>query len=524
MVTGLKDVFEKLFLGRIRGWKKSSIVLLHLLSKFSPIEMPYKINKNINRFLYYFFDRGDERNPLKDDVYDLQKKIPNDLGQKMKEELLRYYYDNNFLDLTLTFIDGHVIAYFGEQAFQKLKHTTRGKIMKALEVFNFSDKNGRIFYFRADHDVEGMQKNIEELLIAFDRVISLKKIGILVYDRGGFSGELLAKLWGKYKISLITLAIKGEGIQEQISKIKNRKRFRKLNGVENKKYIVDKLKIKKINYRCLLILNTETNKISPFITTMEEKDLSNEELLQYYSMHWKQEQEHNAFIKLGGDMHAKALQDMEFDDTTKINQKAELKNKINRLKNETVRLDLEARRLGGKKIFLESKIKPKSKRTDKKLIRREIKDIDKRLKEIEKVVKDLSSEVDKAKNRLKRIPKDPKKKKFKYGPVDYSISIVNLANILNSMLVEIGSNGKKKFQLATLKSTIYRMSAEIREDDRFIYIEYINIRQNTDIEFVERACNYFNPKDVRLHGKIMRFSVRQEEENGKDKISLSVLP
>ena len=231
----------------------------------------------------------------------------------------------------------------------------------------------------------------------------------------------------------------------------------------------------------MLILNIESNEISPFITNMDEEKLSNEELLQYYSMHWRQEQEHNAFIKLGGDMHAKALQDIEFDDTTKIKRKKELRNEINRKKNEIVKLELEAKRLKGKKLYLTSKIKPKSKQTDNKLVREDILSIDKRLKEMNKKVKTLKPEIKKAERKFKKIPDNPKKKKYKYGPVDYNISIVNLASNLNSKIVEIFSNGEKKYQLATFRSILYSASANVWEADEFVNIEYMNIRQNKEI-------------------------------------------
>lgn len=483
-----------------------------MLSKFSSVDRVYKINKNISQFFYYFFGRVEKRNPLKDEIYEFQKSMSDSLGQKFKEELLRYYSDNNFMDFTLTFIDGHVIAYFGKEAFQKLKHSTRNKIIKALEVFNFSDKKGRIFYFRADHDVEGMRTNIERLLNEVADIIGLDKITILVFDRGGFSGPLFRKLNEKYALKFITLVTKNETINEQIKEIKKKVNFEELIGNPKKKYAINTLNVDEIDYRALLVLNTDTKEISPFVTNMDETELSNEELLRNYSMHWRQEQEHNAFTKMGGNMHSKALQDLEFDDTTKIKQKTKLKNKINKKENEIIRLNLEARRWMGKKLCLTSKIKPKSKQTDNKLVRREIKDVEKRLKEIDDTVKELFSEVEKAKKRLEKIPENPKKKKYKSGPVDYSLSIVNLANNLNSKLVEIKSNGKKKYQLATLKSILYCASAQILEDDIYIHIEYINIRQNKDLEGVQRLCDFFNSKNVELHGKIMRFSVRSEEE------------
>jgi len=480
---------------------------MNLLSKFSTLERVYKINKNRCEYFGYFFDLTKKRNPLKDDIYELQKNMPDHLGLKFKEMLLKYYYDNNFLDLSLVFIDGHVIAYFGKEAFQKLKHSTRKKIIKALEIFNFSDKSGKIFYFRADHDVEGMRKNIEVLLTEVISIIGSDKIKILVFDRGGFSGPLFKKLTKKYHIKFITLVVKNPNIKKQIDKIKKNIRFKKLKSVEKKKYIISILKIDDINYRALLILNTESNKISPFITNMTEEELSNDELLQNYSMHWNQEQEHNAFKKLGGDMHSKALQDIDFDDMTKIKKKEYLRNRINKKNNEIIRFQLELRRLKGKELFLESKIKPKSKQTDNKITRKEIRDVKNRLKEIDDKINDTLLEVKKAEKSLDKIPDFPKKKKYKYGPVDYSVSVVNLANNLNSKIVEIFSNGEKKLQLATLKSILYCTSAQIWEDDIYININYINLRQNKDIEGVQRLCDYFNAREPMLNGKIMRFSI-----------------
>jgi len=502
------EVFNNLFSGKIRLWNKSQIVLLHIFSLFTPVNKIYKVNKNIKECFNYFFNFKSKINPLKDDVYELQKNISDYEGQKLKEFLLKYYHDNNFLNLTLTFIDGHVIAYFGKEAFQKLKHGTRKKIMKALEVFNFSDKNGRIFYFNADHDVEGMQKNIELLLNDVNRIIGLDKIQILVFDRGAYCGKLFDKLSNKYKIKFITLAVQNPGIETQIKRIKKKTKFKKLKGADKKKYGVDKLEIDGETYRALLILNTESNEISPFITNIDEKELSNEELLQNYSMHWRQEQEHNSFVKLGGDMHSKALQEIEFEDTTKIKRKKELRNFIEKKKNEIVKLNIESRKLEGKKISLQSRIKPKSKQTDNKLVREEIKYITTRIKGINKQVKALSSEVKKAERKLKKIPENPKKKKFKHGPIDYSISIINLANNINSKLIEIATKGKEKYQLSTLMGSFYSISAQVSEDENNIYVEYFNMRQQKQINMVQNLCDYFNPKNIKLKEKTLKFTIK----------------
>jgi hypothetical protein len=501
------EVFNNLFMGKIRLWDKPHIVLLHIFSLFTPVNKIYKINKNIRECFNYFFNFKSKLNPLKDDVYELQKNVSDCEGQKLKEFLLKYYHDNNFLNLTLTFIDGHVIAYFGKEAFQRLKHGTRKKIMKALEVFNFSDKNGRIFYFNADHDVEGMQKNIELLLNDVNKLIGLDKIHILVFDRGGYSGELFDKLSNKYKIKFITLAVQNSGVERQIKRIRKKTKFKKLKGADQKKYAVNKLDIDGKIYRALLILHTESNEISPFITNMDEEELSNEELLQNYSMHWRQEQEHNSFVKLGGNMHSKALQEIEFEDTTKIKRKKELKNSIEKKKNEIVKLTIESRRLGGRKISLQSRIKPKSKQTDNKIARDDIKYIEMQIKKTNKQVKALSFEVKKAERKHKKRLDNPKKKKLKHGPVDYSISITNLANNINSRLVEIATKGKEKYQLSTVLGSFYSISAEISEDENNIYVEYFNIRQQKQINMVKNLCDYFNPKEIKLRRKTLHFSI-----------------
>ena len=105
--------------------------------------------------------------------------------------------------------------------------------------------------------------------------------------------------------------------------------FRNFENAVEKQFILSTLNIGGTNYRTLLVRNKIDGKIHPFITNMNVKELSNEELLQYYSMHWNQEQEHNAFGKIGGNMHSKALQEIEFPDITKIKSSIRISNKIN---------------------------------------------------------------------------------------------------------------------------------------------------------------------------------------------------
>ena len=207
-------------------------------------------------------------NPLKDEIYDLQKSISDELGQKLKEILLKYYYENDFLDLTLTFIDGHIVAYFGKESFQKLKHSTRNEIIKAMEIFNFSDKRGRIFYFKTDHDVKGMQFNIEKLLLEVRNVIGLDKIKILVFDRGGFSHNLFNRLNKMFNLNFITLAVKNPKVVKQIEHIIKQKKFNKFNSKSTNEYMIATLKMESKNYRTLLVRNRGDDKIHPFITNM----------------------------------------------------------------------------------------------------------------------------------------------------------------------------------------------------------------------------------------------------------------
>ncbi len=504
-------MLKSIFNGRIRDWNKSDIVLMHLLSLFTPVNRIYKINKNIKKHFTYFFNSHKKQNPLKDEIYELQKNISDDTGQHIKESLLRYYHDNNFLDLSLTFIDGHVIAYFGKESFQKLKHSTRNKIIKSLEVFNFSDKRGRIFYFRADHDVEGMQKNIESLINDVNRIIGLDKVKILVFDRGGSSQELFHKLHNKYNLKFITLVVKSEKIQKQIDDFCKSNKFKKLKGKKDVQYLFCQLNIGKESFRTLLIKNKDSQTIYPFITNMKVEELSNTELLEFYSMHWNQEQEHNAFGKIGGNMHSKVLQDSLYPDTTKIQQKSRIKNKINKVDTTIVKLNNERKRLNGLILSLESKIKPKSKQTDNKTKRKQILDYNSRIKQIINNTDKLKLELTKLKYRLNRIQKNPQKKKFKNGPVDYSISITNLANNLSSRLIEIATRGKEKYQLATLLGSLYQITANISEDNNYIYVEYFNMRQKKQVKMIVRLCDYFNPCQVRLRGKILKFSVKLEK-------------
>jgi hemerythrin superfamily protein len=247
--------------------------------------------------------------------------------------------------------------------------------------------------------------------------------------------------------------------------------------------------------------------------TLEE--LSNIELIQYYSMHWNQEQEHNAFGKLGGNMHSKALQEIEFEDTTKIKSSIKISNKINKLKSNLIQMNQELKRIESLKMSLTSKIKPKSKRTDNKIVKKQIRDYNNRTKNISNKIFETNDEINKLKKRLDKIPENPSKKKFKYGPVDYSISITNLANNLNSKLVEVATKGKDKFQLSTLIGSFYSISAEVFEDENNIYVEYFNIRQKKQINMVQNLSEYFNPKNIKLRGKTLNFSIKSEKPTGK---------
>lgn len=486
---------------------------MHLFSKFTSVDRIYKINKQTRDFFSLYFE--EKKNPLKDEIYELQKYFSDELGQKFKEELLKYYYKNEFLDLSLTFIDGHVIAYFGEESFQKLKHTTRGKIMKSLEVFNLSDKMGRIFYFKADHNVKGMQKNIEYLLDEFDKILGLNKLGILVYDRGGFSADLFQNLIKKYKIPFITLAKQSEDIKNQISKI-SKSKFKYLKNSKIRKIYSTNLIISGVKYRSILIQNTELDCITPVITTVEKYKLSDEEIIQYYFLHWRQEQEHNATKKIGSNMHSKVMQDIEYDDTTKIKNILKAKNRINKINSEIIQLnnktkskEIDISLLSEGKKARRAKLE---KRTDDKLIRKKTKQYQDEIVEFKNSINNLKSEKTRLEKYLQKAPENPKKKKFKFGPIDYGLSIVNLASILNSRIVEIYSNGNEKFQLQTIKEIIYSAKAEIFENENFIYIEFFNIRQNKDRIGFQRLCDYFNQYKIKFRGKILKFSIKSLEK------------
>lgn len=486
---------------------------MHILSKFTSVDRIYKINKQTREFFSFFFEG--KKTPLKDDIYELQNSISNEFGQKFKEILFKYYYKNSFLDLSLTFIDGHVIAYFGDKSFQKLKHTTRGKIMKSLEIFNFSDKSGKIFYFKADHDVKGMQKNIEFLLDEVNEILGLDKLGILVFDRGGFSSDLFQNLIKKYKIPFITLAKQSEKVKIQIQKISKTK-FKPLKGSKKRKICSTNLIISGQKYRTILIWNTEIDCITPMITTLSEKELSNEEIIIYYFLHWNQEQEHNGTKKIGSNMHPKGMQDMEFKDTTKINNLLKSKNKLNKIDSEIINIELKIQYKENYITLLTEGKKARrakiEKRTDNKLIRKQTLEFNEEIKELQKLFSQLNIEKKRLIKYIEKAPLNPKKKKFKYGPIDYCLSIINLVSILNSRIVEIYSAGKEKFQLQTIKEIVYSAKAEIYEDDKYLNINFINIRQNKDRSGFSKLCAYFNHHEVKLHGKILKFSLKIVEK------------
>jgi len=52
----------------------------------------------------------------------------------------------------------------------------------------------------------------------------------------------------------------------------------------------------------------------------------------------------------------------------------------------------------------------------------------------------------------------------------------------------------KKYQLVTLKSWLYNSSARVLKDEKYINIEFINMREERDIEGIWRLCEYFNTR------------------------------
>lgn len=501
-----------IFKGKIRSWNKSDIILQHILSLFTSVNRVYKINKVSELCFSYFFDPNHKKNPVKDEIYENQKTVTDDEGPTLKEKLLCYYHKNDFLDLSLTFIDGHIIAYFGKEAFQKLKHSTRNNYCKALEIFNFSDKSGRIFYFKADHDVNCMASNIEQLLIEVERIIGLDKVKIVAFDRGGNSYELFKKLTTKFKINFITLVTKNSKITAQIKDIVSNNNFKTVAHKSEDEFITSTLNLKGTSYRALLIRNKGTKKIHPFITNMNDSELSDEDLLKSYSMHWNQEQEHNAFGKLGGNMHTKCLQEKNFVDNNKIKKGDSYKTFLNSKKGEIRDIDRHIDEIKLQISNLKSKIKPKSKQTDNKTKRKYISFYKKEIRHFKKQKKEVNKKIKSILSKIKRIPENPVLKKFKKGPVDYGISIVNLANNLNHKLIEIATKGKEKYQLSTEIGTFYNISAEVSETSETIFVEFFNVKQKKQVDMVKNLCQYFNKKDVKLREKTIKFSIKTAEK------------
>jgi len=510
--TNLMSIFEKLFDGKIRSWNRSQAVLQHILSLFTPVNKIYKINKITKRCFTYFFNFKHNLNPRKDDIYEIQNTVSDELGQKIKDKLLKYYHENDFLDLSLTFIDGHVIAYFGKKAFQILKHSTRNDYLKALEIFNFSDKKGRIFYFRADHGAKGMAYNIEQLLIEVERIIGLKNVKLLAFDRGGRSYQLYKDLTLKFKLNFITLVIKTDPITKQINEIISKNNFKTIAHKSKDEYLSTRLVLDGKSYRALLVRDKVKKKIHPFITNMNFEELSDDELLKNYSMHWRQEQEHNAFGKLGGNMHAKVLQEQDFIDTNKIKKKQDYMSILGTTRGKIRDIERRIEQIKMFKSNIQSKIIPKSKQTDNKTKRKNISFYKKELKNLLKEKNDFELKTISLSKKISNIPDEPTLKRFKSGPVDYSISIINLVNNLNSRLVEIGTKGKRKFQLSTLVGTFYSIQAYVSENSETIFVEYFNIKQNEQISMVQNLCSYFNKKNVKLRGKTIKFSIKPLEK------------
>ena len=103
---------------------------------------------------------------------------------------------------------------------------------------------------------------------------------------------------------------------------------------------------------------------------------------------------------------------------------------------------------------------------------------------------------------LRYIGKMPKKLFLMKGKKDYRM--LKQIEIIREL-----DTGKNKFQLSTLIGSFYSISVSVLENENNLYVEYFNIRQQKQINIVQNLCDYFNPKHIKLNGKLLIFFIKK---------------
>lgn len=512
------------------------IILIDVLKFFIGIKKNYHINNAYREIFSLVLNK--KGYPLKDDLHRLQKYISKESVEKLKYQFACLLYYKRFVSVTLTYIDGHVIPYFGLKPSQKLKHSTRNKIMKAVECFNVSSANGDPFYFVLDVNKQGMRKTI---LVIAKRLIKLfgeGSIKVIIYDKGGNSDKVCDKL-SELGVYYITLTPSNEHIDKEIRKevletdyedyVKDDFNLNNSQVVKTKKAAQAFLQLRKQKKsgkvptieRCgVLLLEEKDEYLKEGIrnkhvlrTNIPEWVMPNIiDLFEIYSMHWCQEQ-----------MHAETKNDLDIDSCPKNFKKMKVTNKeaVNRRKK--IRKQIKKNMLMIKKknediIFSKFRIKKFDKVYNNKKMEQDVKDVlfnakiecELKIGNLKKEVKEIRNKTCFLKKKLSKIAENPTYYELREEPAEYYILMKYMVCFLNNFITRKFTRDGSKLQMKRSVDMIYKRQADVWVDEQFFNVEYVGLRTREQKENFSRVCEFLNSKKVQFMGKTMRFMVKKK--------------
>ena len=510
----------------------SDIVKADIFKYFIGIKKNYHINNAYREIFSLILNK--KNHPLKDDLYQLQKYVSKESVEKLKDQFASLLYHKRFVNVTLTYIDGHVIPYFGLKPSQKLKHSTRNKVMKAVECFNVSSANGDPFYFFLDVNKQGMRKTILVLAEKLTKLFGKGSIKVIIYDKGGNSDYVCDKL-NELGVYYITLTPANKHIDKEILKevlkedyqdyVKDDFNLNNSKVVRTKKAAQAFLQLRKQKgkvptiERCgVLLLEEKDEYLKEGIrnkhvlrTNIPEWVMPNIiDLFEIYSMHWCQEQ-----------MHAETKNDLgidccpkNFKETMVINKEAV--NRRKKIRNQIKKNMLSIKNKNEDIIFLKFRIKKFDQVFNNKEMEQDVKDVLFNAKlECELKIGNLKKEVDEIRNKncflkkkLDKIAENPTYYELRKESAEYYILIKYVVSFINNFITRKFTRDGSKLQMKRSVDMIYKRQADIWIDKHFFNIEYANLRTSEQKKNFSKICKFLNSKKIKFNGKIMNFRIK----------------
>ena len=200
--VGLIDVARSLFrLSRSQRFGvRATVVTLFFMTLLSRTTL--EAAKHLRRIEFGAMV-GSGRAPC---VKTLRRKLAELAGQGMAGELgvrlARHWVDTGMVATAYLYIDGHMKAYTGKRKLQEAWNSQRRMPLPGVESYFVGDISGRPLLFLTEEISTNLAKAMPRIVEAIREAIGDRRFTI-IFDRGGYDGELFAWLAGQ-NISFIT--------------------------------------------------------------------------------------------------------------------------------------------------------------------------------------------------------------------------------------------------------------------------------------------------------------------------------